>query len=306
MSYGDIALWTIVGIVALLVLWWILRFVFELFLTRNLVYIQVALPRSDSKLDKEHETKKDFKEKTGIMNLVHNSFWKISTTSLKYTILNALFNYIKISYEIIYKEGQVYFFIVTYKDLFPTMSQTITSVYPDAEVVIRNKKEYIEFSGNHGVVRTTSIRKVDDKYFPIKTYKYFEEDPLGTFTNVFGGLKKTDVAVYQITAKPLSHRYNNKAKEIAGLYSKGKYKQGGSFLFSLTSLSKLFAPIGWIVTNFIQNKDDGSNAPGASGGDSYKIFNQAEQEAQKMVGESAAQSAFSATILVLVGSDTEA
>ena len=88
------------------------------------------------------------------------------------------------------------------------------------------------------------------------------------------------------------------------MYSKGKYKQGGSFLFSLTSLSKLFAPLGWFVTNFIQNKDDGSNAPGASGGDSYKIFNQAEQEAQKMVGESAAQSAFSATILVLVGSDT--
>ena len=304
LSYGDIALWIIGSIIVLWALWWILRFVFELFLTKNLVYIQVSLPRSDSKLDKEHETKKDFKEKIGIMNLVHNSFWKISSTSLKYTILNAIFRHIKVSYEIIYKEGQVYFFLVTYKDLFPTMSQTITSVYPDAEVVIRDKKDYIEFSGNHSAIRTTSIRKVDDKYFPIKTYKYFEEDPLGTFTNVFGGLKKTDVAVYQITAKPLSHHYNTKAKEIAGLYSKGKYKQGGSFLFSLTSLSKLFAPLAWFVTNFVQNKDDGSNAPWASGGDSYKIFNQAEQEAQKMVGESAAQSAFSATILVLVGSDT--
>ncbi len=226
MSYSDMALWIIVGIVAFYALWWIVRFVFELVLTRQLVYVQVALPRSDSKLDKEHETKKDFKEKIGIMNLVHNAFWKISTTSLKYTILNAIFNYIKISYEIIYKDGQVYFFLVTYKDLFPTISQTITSVYPDAEVVVRDKKEYIEFSGNHGVVRTTSIRKTDDKFFPIKTYKYFEEDPLGAFTNVFGGLKKTDVAVYQIVAKPLSHSYNKKAKEIAGLYSKGKYKQG--------------------------------------------------------------------------------
>lgn len=277
---------------------------FELLLSRHLVYIQVALPRSDSKLDKEHETKKDFKEKVGIMNLVHNSFWKISSTSLKYTILNAIFHHIKISYEIIYKDGQVYFYLVTYKSLFPTISQTITSIYPDAEVIVRDKKDYIGFSGSHSVVRTTSIKKTDDPYFPIKTYKYFEEDPLTTFTNVFGGLKKTDVAVYQIVAKPLSHSYNKKAKEVAGMYSKGKYKQGGSFLFSLTSLSKLFAPLAWIVTNFIQNKDDGSNAPGASGGDSYKIFNQAEQEAQKMVGESAAQSAFSATIIVMVGSDT--
>ena len=44
---------------------------------------------------------------------------------------------------------------------------------------------------------------------------------------------------------------------------------------------------------------------GASGGDSYKIFNQAEQEAQKMVGENAAQNAFEASMIVLVGSDTE-
>jgi len=100
-------------------------------------------------------------------------------------------------------------------------------------------------------------------------------------------------------AKPLSHSYNDKAKEIASLYSKGKYKQGGSFLFSLTSMKTILAPLGWLITNFVQNKNE-NNAMGASGGDSYKIFNQAEQEAQKMVGESASQSAFNSTILVLV------
>jgi len=58
--------------------------------------------------------------------------------------------------------------------------------------------------------------------------------------------------------------------------------------------------IDWIVSNFVQNKPESSNAPGASGGDSYKIFNQAEQEAQKMVGENAAQNAFEASMIVLV------
>jgi len=66
----------------------------------------------------------------------------------------------------------------------------------------------------------------------------------------------------------------------------------------------MLAPLGWIVTNFVQNKAE-QNPMGASGGDSYKIFNQAEQEAQKMVGENAAQNAFEASMLVLVGSDTE-
>jgi hypothetical protein len=104
----------------------------------------VALPRSDSKLDKEHETKKDFKEKIGIMNLVHNAFWKLAQhRSNTRDELHGIFNHIKISYEIIYKEGQVYFFLVTYRNLFHTISQTITSIYPDAEVVIRDKSDYI-------------------------------------------------------------------------------------------------------------------------------------------------------------------
>ena len=88
LTYSEWAWWIIGSIVAFFVLRWVIRLAFELWLSRNLVYIQVALPRSDSKLDKEHETKKDFKEKIGIMNLVHNSFWKLSSTSLKYTILN--------------------------------------------------------------------------------------------------------------------------------------------------------------------------------------------------------------------------
>jgi hypothetical protein len=32
-----------------------------------LVYLKITLPKKDSKLDKEQETKKDFKEKMGMM-----------------------------------------------------------------------------------------------------------------------------------------------------------------------------------------------------------------------------------------------
>lgn len=40
------------------------------------------------------------------------------------------------------------------------------------------------------------------------------------------------------------------------------------------------------------NMVSSNTAPGASEGDAYKIFNQAETEAQKIMGESAAQPAF--------------
>lgn len=48
----------------------------------------------------------------------------------------------------------------------------------------------------------------------------------------------------------------------------------------------------------------GNSAPGASEGDSYKIFNQAETESQKVMGEAAAQPCFRASIRILVSSKT--
>jgi hypothetical protein len=41
----------------------LIRFSFEVYYAKNLIYMKVTLPRADSKLDKEKETKKDFKEK---------------------------------------------------------------------------------------------------------------------------------------------------------------------------------------------------------------------------------------------------
>lgn len=76
----------------------------------------------------------------------------------------------------------------------------------------------------------------------------------------------------------------------------------GNFFFHV--LAKALAPLSWFVDFFITNSGSDTNAPGASGGDSYKIFNQAETEAQKRIGESASQLAFCASIRFLVASDT--
>jgi sulfite reductase alpha subunit-like flavoprotein len=69
-------------------------------------------------------------------------------------------------------------------------------------------------------------------------------------------------------------------------------------------MSKLLAPLELASDQFCPKQKRWQSSMGGGGGDSYKIFNQAEQEAQKMVGESAAQSAFDCTILVIVGSDS--
>ncbi len=139
--------------------------------------------------------------------------------------MNFLFNHAKISLEMIYKEGQVHFYVSAYQEHMTLIIQQITSNYPDAEVKIVAKKDLPEIKPLGYALEAASIGKVNDDIYPIKTYKYFEDDPLSSFTNNFGSLKKTDVAAIQMVLKPLGQRWNKKAKRAAGLVAKGEYKK---------------------------------------------------------------------------------
>ncbi len=268
--------------------------------------MRVTLPRADSKLDKEKETKKDFKEKVGIMTVFYKSIHNLTQSSAWDTFMNFIFHHAKISLELFFYDGQVHFHAVTYREHASLVIQQITSNYPDAEVKIIEKKDMPEIKPLGYTLQAASIGKRTDDVYPIKTYKYFEDDPLSSFTNNFGSLKKTDSATIQVVLKPLGHGWNRKAKKAAGLVAKGEYKKGMKFGVIGTAFKVITAPIGWILYRFIKNEEDPTTkAPWASTGDSYKIFNQAEQEAQKMVGESAGQPGFEGSIRILVASDTE-
>lgn len=273
----------------------------------NLRYMRVMLPRADSKLDKEQDTKKDFKEKIGIMTLFYKSIHMIGGISAINTVSNFFFQHAKVSLEMFYDHGQVYFFVVAYKEHMTLIRQQITSNYPDAEIKLLEKSQIPEIKPENYVLEAASIGKETDDVFPIKTYKYFEDDPLSSYTNNFGSLKKDDVACIQWVIKPLGASWNRRAKEAARLVAKGEYKKGFKFGIFGNIFKWITAPLRFILYRFIKNESvggDGLTHPGASGGDAYKIFNQAETEAQKMVGESAGQPGFEASIRILVASDT--
>lgn len=290
----------IVGVISL----HIIRLMYEVFHAKSLVYIRVMLPRADSKLDKERETRKDFKEKISSMTVFYNSIHKLGNIQFWDTLRNWVLKRTKMSLELVYDKGEVYFFVVVYDTDAKVISQQITALYPDAEVAILRAKEYPEIKPQGYTLRASSIFKSRDNIYPIKPYKIFEDDPLSSLTNSFGSLKKEDVAVMQLTLKPAGRSWNKRAKKAAGLVAKGEYKSmySGNFLFHI--LAKALAPLSWFVDFFVTNNGADTNAPGASSGDAYKIFNQAETEAQKRIGESASQLAFCASIRFLVASDT--
>ena len=203
----------------------LIRLGYEILMSGRLVYMKVTLPRADSKLDKERETKKDFKEKVGIMSIFYKSIHNLTQASAMSTIMNFLFRHAKISLELMYHDGMVHFYAVGYKEHMSLVVQQITSNYPDAEVKLIERSKFPEIKPLGFTLQAASVWKVNDDVFPIKTYKYFEDDPLSSFTNNFWSLKKTDVASVQMVMKPLGHSWNRKAKRAAGLVAKGEYKK---------------------------------------------------------------------------------
>ncbi|RKW20412.1 type IV secretory system conjugative DNA transfer family protein [Candidatus Gracilibacteria bacterium] len=306
---GNILAWiflVIFLVIAYILLKKGLQLWFEVWYAKNLRYLRVTLPKADSKLDKEKETKKDFKEKIGIMSMFYKAIHKISEAGLKDTILNMIFKHSKISLELVYDKGEVHFYIVTYKNYVNIVSQHLTSNYPDAEIKIIDPKEggYIKLKEKGYKMRAASLGKEHDDFYPIKTFKYLEDDPINNFTNVFGGLGKEDKAIFQLVIKPESSRYNKRAKKAAGLVAKGKYKKGTRNIWGILSpLSWLYNPLRGLFEG-TEGIVKGTNAPGASEGDAYKIFNQAETESQKIMGEAAAQPSFKSSIRVIVASQS--
>jgi len=303
----DSILWIILGVIIVFILWKSMRLGFELFYSKNLRYLKLTVPRADSKLDKEKETKKDFKEKIGQMSMFYKAIHKLSEAGLRDTLLNAIFWHSKVSLELVYEHWEVTFYIVTYKNYVNLISQHITSIYNDAEVLNVEKKDYINLKQPGFSMRAASLGKEHDDVYPIKSFKYLEDDPINNFTNVFGGLDKDDKAVYQVVVKPTNSKWNKKALKAARDVAKGKYKKNKK----LTFLRLIFKPLGWIwnpLVAIVEWPEDmvgwSNNAPGASEWDAYKIFNQAETEAQKIMGEAAAQPSFETSIRIIVASKT--
>ncbi len=299
-NYWIIILWWIIAIIWMWLTLKLIRLLFELYYSKNLVYLKVTLPRNDSKLDKERETAKDFKEKVWIMTMFYKSIHKLSETGLIETVLNFIFNHSKVSLEIVYEDGMVHFIIVTYKNLVNLVTQHLTSTYTNAEIEELTPGKYINIKPKGYYVKSASLWKEHDDVFPIKTYKYLENDPLNNMTNVFGWLKKEDKAVFQIVIKPVWSWWNKKAKKAAWLVAKWKYKKGKKI--KIPFLDILWNPVVAILSG-PENMVWKNNAPWASEWDAYKIFNQTETESQKIMWEAAAQPSFLWSVRILVSSD---
>jgi hypothetical protein len=267
------------------------RFSYAQWRSRTLVSMKVVLPRSDTKLDQEKRTEKDFKEKIASMEQLYRALWEVRNLDFWQTLHFWITRDIRVSFEMYVEKGQLTFFVVTHPKLVSIVEKQITAFYPDAEVSLEKTPE-VQPKGYRLVGYYLKFQR--GFMYPLRTYDLMQDDPLNGLANVLSKMERDEVAAIQIVLTPaIRKKWNANAKRAASSGFKGRKH---STFASIPILGFLLSGF----SEFATGKK--TNAPGASGGDSFVRMVQPEEDLYKRMAEKAGMSFYHTSIRIMASS----
>ncbi len=220
-DYGQYAInWLficIVSILFLIVIKNILRFFYDVFNSRRIIYLKILLPRGQSKLDREQEKElaKDMKEKIWRMSQVFHNFHKIGGLSFKENFMTKIFDKPKTTMIYHYEDGLLNFIIGTYPEYQQILEGAISAQFPNCSIERTLKPKFFKKKYNDII----PIEPKKNPLYNIKTYKQQPDDPINNIIDAIGKISKYDTLTIIIPIKPMGDRFNKKAqKAVDRLY----------------------------------------------------------------------------------------
>jgi hypothetical protein len=289
--------WNIVYIITIIIGAYVLfriilfkmRLIYAIVQGRHRVYLRVSIARREARKDREEQTHKTFKEVIGVMEQLYRSFYELSELDLMNLIHTKVWNYDNISFEIVCRNKQVFFYVVTQRRHLALVQKQLTSYYEDIDI---EEVEPYDVWPEGNAFRSYYMYLLRKFWYPIKTYKTLENDPLNDLTNVFSGLEEDEIAAIQVVMDPTNtKRWNKKAAHMAAMRFKGRNVPH------------------WVMNNFftrilgalffgLTRGETPTEAPGASVGDHYLRMVQSEEEIWKAVGVKSRQPFFHTTVRI--------
>ncbi len=258
---------------------------------RDLVFLQVVMPKKESKEDKEIESEqfssgRDFREVIGVMDHLFQSLHSIR--SPKISTLWTGQHFIAVEYAAL--AGEILFYVVCPRPIVHLLEKQITSFYPDA--VIDTVEDYNIFT-DASVVAAQQLLPTKPFTSSIKTYQQLKSDPLNAITNAFSKFKVTEGAAVQIVLRPVKAGWQQKLhKEAQKIINP---KKGGS--------GSLFNPLTWIravFDMFTTGKSDDMEKEHSTG----ERVSQLVEEYSKSIDEKAGNPGYTAVIRLLTSAES--
>lgn len=288
----------IIGIpMAIHLLIWLFRYLYVGHIEN--VYFKVTLPREDSQKDKEKETQKDFKEKIAIMEQCYRSLYELKELNIINILRRFFFHSDLVSFEMIVQKKVINFYVVTVKAYSGLVEKQITSFYPNAEiepvdpVIIETGKNYTECF--------YAFQK-EPYWFPIRTYKNIENDPLNSITNIFTKIEEDETGAIQIMFRPADKKYAERAAAIAEAIFQGRPVDKNGIKSSIPV-------IGWISDMLFSIMKSSKGPDSKEKGDDYyqrgmvRMIASKEDTAKKS-GEKSQQANFQVSIRLIASTPT--
>ncbi len=271
------------------------------FKNNKVVTLKVTLPRNDSKADNDKRTEKDFHEAIGKAEQLFRSLHETKDLNLYNQIVrNFFWNKPHFAFEMQFEARELRFVIKTDEYYKEIIMKQVTSFYESAEIEIVKPKDEFELKPEGYSANGYYLHTKKPFYFPIQTYKQIEDDGLNSLANAFSKLSEEEKGLIQYVVHPIRHSWQSEAKKKGTEMFKGK-KQGGGGNIIFKFFNILLLPFKLIFGGY-DAVAGGTNAPGASGGDSYVRMLQTEEEIAKQIGEKANQPGFEVTIRVFASS----
>lgn len=291
----KIALIVILGLFAIVFLLKLIRYSYILHQAKKMVFLRITLSREESPKDQEKQVEKDFREKISIMAQFFRNLHETKELNFTNQLKSRLLKHNIFSFELVARQKMLDFYVTTppyYQDI---IEKQITSYYPDADI---QPIEPYEYKLADSKVKGFYAYLKNKYWFPIKTFKVVENDPLNDLTNIFTKMSEDEMAVIQLVIRPKSDRWTKKAQDFGDLFFKGKSENKG---FKIPVIGPVLNVLKGIFLGYEKMEIETPQ----SGGDGYVRMIQSKEETAKRIGEKASQSGFDCIIRLLTSAKTE-
>lgn len=262
--------------------------------SRQLVFLQVLMPKKESKADKEtvseaFSTGKTFKDVVGVMDHLFHSLYGLYD-SYKPRRLFCGQPFFSVEYAAL--EGEILFFFVVPRPHLSFFEKQITSFYPDA--VIDEVEDYNIFTPE-SVTASAYFFPSRAPYYPLRTYETLKSDPLNAITNAFSKLNRDEGAAVQIMLRP----------ERAGWQRRAR-KEAQKLLNPRKSRVSFWNPLSWLSVIFTTMTEGAARYKLESGEErtTGERVPQTTEELSKVMGEKANSPGYRALTRIVTSAST--
>ncbi len=181
--------------------------------TLDWVFLEIQMPKEASG---ENDKQKTEEEKKNLIAVAEQLFTTLSESGKTRGWLLGKDYY---SFEIACIDKKISFYVNCPKYLQQLVEKQIQAQYPHA--FIEEIKGYNPFQDG-GQVEAEELQLSKKYFYPFRTYKNMESDPLNSITNVMSKLQEDEGAVVQFIISPAGTIWQNKPRHIALEVQQGK------------------------------------------------------------------------------------